>query len=348
MEQIRVIVIDDSAFMRKVITDILESDSRIRVVGTARNGEDGIRKIEKLKPDVVTLDIEMPVMDGMTALKLIMKTNPLPVVMLTSVSEADTTKTIEAMSCGAVDFISKPSGPISLDLETIKHTIITKVITAAQINVQKSPSKNWTRKWEQPSFLENDKTIVGIGTSTGGPKALQQVLQALPENFPAPIVIVQHMPPGFTKSLADRLDTICTIRVKEAENGEPLTCNTAYIAPGNYHLGIDESQGTLRIKLHQSPPENGHRPSVDVLFESLSLLRDVNKIGVVLTGMGSDGTKGARKMKSSEKNTILIAEAEETAVVYGMPKSIVKSGLADYILPLNEIGDFLTKLAMKC
>lgn len=346
MKPIRVIVIDDSAFMRKVISDILSSDPRIEVASTARNGEDGLKKIEIFKPDVVTMDIHMPVMDGITALQNIMLTNPLPVIMLSSVSEEGASSTIEAISKGAVDFIMKPSGPISLNLTSIKEEIIRTVVTASQVNLNKS---NQIRKFDTDTTMKAEKqifdnTIIAIGTSTGGPRALQQVLTDLPGDFSPPILIVQHMPPGFTKSLANRLNTLTKIEVKEAVDGEIVKNNTAYIAPGNFHMKVIKIGQTLKIKLTKESFRNGHRPAVDVLFDSVATLTRINKIAVVLTGMGNDGTEGIKRLNETDPQTIVLSEAKETAIVFGMPKAAIETDLVDHVVPLQHVGEMLVKL----
>ncbi|AVQ99063.1 chemotaxis response regulator protein-glutamate methylesterase [Oceanobacillus iheyensis] len=347
MKSIRVLVIDDSAFMRKVIKDMLESDQRIQVIATARNGEDGIRKIKKLSPDVVTLDIHMPVMDGITALQYIMGECPIPVVMLSSATAEGADKTLQAISNGAVDFITKPSGNLSIENGQITQEIISKVIAASGVSITEKPEESTIQSTDIP--VQNGKqtysrTIVTIGTSTGGPRALQQVIPCLPADFSAPILIVQHMPPGFTKSLAERLNSMSAVHVKEAVHGEVLEDGTAYIAPGNYHMHVKKRGITMVVELSQKEPVNGHRPSVDVLFESVGDLDQTNKIAVILTGMGSDGSNGIKRMKTKDTSTITIAESEKTAVIYGMPKSAVKTNCVNHIVALNQVADTLENL----
>lgn len=347
MKSIGVLVIDDSAFMRKVIKDMLESDQRIQVIATARNGEDGIRKIKKLSPDVVTLDIHMPVMDGITALQYIMGECPVPVVMLSSATAEGADKTLQAISNGAVDFITKPSGSLSIENGQITKEIISKVIAASGVSIAEKPEETKIQSTDIP--VQNRKqtysrTIVTIGTSTGGPRALQQVIPCLPADFSAPILIVQHMPPGFTKSLAERLNSMSAVHVKEAVHGEILEDGTAYIAPGNYHMHVKKRGIAMVVELSQKEPVNGHRPSVDVLFESAGELDQTNKIAVILTGMGSDGSHGIKRMKTKDPSTITIAESEKTAVIYGMPKSAVKTNCVNHIVALNQVADTLENL----
>jgi two-component system chemotaxis response regulator CheB len=361
MGKIKVLVVDDSAFMRKLITNFLEEDSRFTIVDVARNGQDAIQKVKQLKPDVVTLDVEMPVLNGIDALQEIMKTEPVPVVMLSSTTKEGAENTILAMQYGAVDFIAKPSGAISLDLHKVKEEIIQKVFHAAQIkkaNLRRfhQMSKTPIPTVEDCSKIDNienslkrfalTKKIVCIGTSTGGPRALQQVLTKLPKEIDAPLLIVQHMPPGFTKSLADRLDSICELSVKEAEDGEVLRRGTAYIAPGGYHLRIKQIGTSLAVQLDQSPPKNGHRPAVDVLFGSVSQLSDYAKVAVIMTGMGSDGTEGLKTLKESGE-VRSIAESEETSIVFGMPKSAIATNMVDSVVRVDQIAEQIMKMIHK-
>lgn len=351
VKKIKVLVVDDSAFMRKMISNILESHHLLTVVGTARNGLDALKKIDVLNPDVITLDIEMPEMDGLTALKRIMETKPMPVVMLSSLSKHSADKTFESMELGAVDFVAKPSGAISLNIKEIESEIISKVLEATKVKVDLFTKANRTPEYSKASdhritqnFLKKNQNIIGIGTSTGGPRALQQVITRLPENIPAPIVIVQHMPPGFTESLAKRLDQLSHVKVLEVSDGEKLENGVAYIAPGGYQFRVIETKEGLRAKITKEEPKSGHQPSVDVLFESLANLLNYNLIGTIMTGMGADGANGIVEMKKKKQNTVIIAEAEETCVVYGMPKSAVKTGVVDHVVQLPEIADMIINL----
>ncbi|HHW38900.1 MAG TPA: chemotaxis response regulator protein-glutamate methylesterase [Bacillales bacterium] len=338
--QVKVLVVDDSAFMRKLITDFLNEDPRFKVIGTARNGKDAIDKVKKWQPDVVTLDVEMPEMNGLDALQAIMSENPTRVIMLSTTTKEGAENTLLAISYGAVDFIAKPSGAISLDLDKVKEEIITKVLMASKAKVPPllediRPCRITT---VEKTLKNTVKKLVCIGTSTGGPRALQQVLTKLPKTIEAPILVVQHMPAGFTKSLAVRLDSISDINVKEAEAGDILENGTAYIAPGGYHLKLKTNVGNnITIYLDQTDPVNGHRPSVDVMYESVSEIKNYSKIAVIMTGMGSDGANGLKTLKSSG-NTIAIAESEETSVVFGMPKSAIATNLVDEVVNLDRIA----------
>ncbi|ATA59560.1 Chemotaxis response regulator protein-glutamate methylesterase [Geobacillus stearothermophilus] len=338
MKTIKVLVVDDSAFMRKWISDFLSEHPRLEVVGTARNGQEALDKIALLRPDVVTLDVEMPVMNGLETLRRIMHKQPLPVVMVSSTTREGAENTITAMQYGAVDFVAKPSGPISLDLYKVKDELIRKVLHASEANVRALAARR-----PPAQTARSQKTVVAIGTSTGGPRALETVLTQLPPDFAAPVVIVQHMPKGFTKSLADRLNALAAITIKEAEDGELLRNGTAYIAPGGVHLAVDEENGMLKARFDESPPRAGHRPAVDVLFESLAAIRCCRKIAVIMTGMGSDGTAGVKKLKESG-NTKAIAEARETAVIFGMPRAAIEAGVVDVIVPLDSMAAAIVQL----
>lgn len=359
----KVLVVDDSAFMRKLISDMLSNHPSLTVVATARNGQDALAKVEQLCPDVITMDIEMPVMDGLEALQQIMKTTPTPIVMLSSTTEIGAKNTMLAMEYGAVDFVAKPGGPISLNLSDVEAEIVQKVVQASTIKVATLTKKREVQKNSSPQFNMNVRqqrkqsmkqdfqpfydsgkkmskqltSFVIIGTSTGGPRALQAVLTELPKSIPAPILVVQHMPPGFTKSLAQRLDGLSEIHVKEAEDGEPFVNGTAYIAPGGKHLTIDARSNGYNVRLDEiEPPRKGHRPAVDVLLESASNFPAIQFISVIMTGMGHDGKEGLQTLKAS-CNTIAIAESERTSIVYGMPKAIRDAGLADQVVDLEEI-----------
>ncbi|ADH99271.1 protein-glutamate methylesterase/protein-glutamine glutaminase [Salisediminibacterium selenitireducens] len=352
---IKVLVVDDSAFMRKMLSDMLSSHPDITVVDKARNGRDGLEKIEQHKPDVVTLDVEMPVMTGIEALEEIMKTTRTPAIMVSSVTKEGAETTMRAMELGAFDFIAKPSGAISLDIDKVKDDLIEKVLHASKVSRKKlTPAPKRTdekpkriERIQRPDFsLEPGpsgkrevlgKTIVAIGTSTGGPKALQRVLTALPENFPFPIIIVQHMPKGFTRSLSERLNSLSAISVKEAEEGDILKKGVAYIAPGGYHLKVRRAGTSVGIHLDQSPLVNGHRPSVDAMFFSLADLHPERVIAVVMTGMGSDGKQGLIRLKQLSK-TKAIAESERTSVVFGMPKAAIDTHFVDSVKDLEDIS----------
>lgn len=373
LQKIKLLVVDDSAFMRKLISDFFSDHRHIEVIGAARNGKDAIKKIEQLKPDVVTMDVEMPEMNGMEALKEIMQKHPLPVIMLSSTTKRGAENTLMAMEYGAVDFVAKPSGSISLDLHKIKNELVHKVEEASKVTVSKlrkpfhkstaasqmphqplnneeSKLKNMTKptvKIDVPikktDWSKTSKKLILIGTSTGGPRALQEVITKIPANVGAPILIVQHMPAGFTKSLATRLDQLSDIHVKEAEQGDLLQKGTAYIAPGGYHLKLRKIGSSFAVVLDdQEPPRAGHRPSVDVMFEDVSQYPEFDKIAVIMTGMGYDGSKGLVSLKKTG-NVMAIAESAETCIVYGMPKAAVETQLVDEVADVDDIAKTIMK-----
>ncbi|MHA7963050.1 protein-glutamate methylesterase/protein-glutamine glutaminase [Paenibacillus sp. CAU 1782] len=457
MAPYRVLIVDDSAFMRTIIGDLILRDKQFTIVATAVNGIEAVSAITRYKPDVVTMDLEMPVMNGLQALQYIMKNCPLPVIMLSGISEANTRDTIMALEYGAFDFIRKPSGPASGDIyqvgellrdklraaidsvkaasrtviseatggtaalsspETPPETIpqkataqmeqdlppgrfIAKDIVAEPKPLGKAeplqkpvpdrkalepkappkadsvsgiaglaerikktvedktattqPAPNFARPKEaplppkpesRPQAAGSFKHLVAIGTSTGGPRALHEVICSLPADFPAPVLVVQHMPPRFTKSLAQRLDSFSALRVVEAEQGMRATAGTVYIAPGGYHMELARDSLGYWIQLGSQPQVNGHRPSVDVMFESLVPLTELTRHAVIMTGMGSDGAKGMKSLANSGAAST-IAEAEETCIVYGMPRSAVEVGCVQTVLPLQHIASRLVSAVSK-
>lgn len=336
----KVLIVDDSAFMRKVLSDIIDSEESLIVIGTATDGRDALQKIESLNPDVVTLDVEMPVMDGINCLREIMKRTPKPVIMLSSGTEHGAELTIRALDEGAVDFIAKPKNIFDIKNDKKKREIVEKISIAVNINF--SDIKNKLSKGDSDLLIHNNKVlknIIAIGASTGGPKALQSVIPYLPGNMQAAVLIVQHMPPGFTNSLAERLDSKSGLVVKEASHKEKILAGHVYIAPGDSHMLIETAaNGDILIKLDKSPPVGGHRPSVDVMMNSLSDTGLKNIVGVILTGMGGDGSIGIKKLKEVNKSYI-IAQDERTSVVYGMPKMAVQTGVVDKVVSLDKISD---------
>jgi len=346
-KKIKVLIVDDSRFIQKVLMDILQSDDAIEVIGLAKNGEEAITMVKDLKPDVVTMDVEMPRVSGIDALKVIMDESPVPVIMLSSLTSDGAQSTLNALEFGAVDFVQKPTGVFDLNSNNNKIEIINKVKIASRAKIHKSNKLSFNSPTPSPSRLNlnsfkpsNDKTsIVAIGISTGGPKALQYIIPQIPKNITASFLVVQHMPPNFTKSLADRLNNISQVTVKEAEDGEVVKPGFVYIAPGDYHLRVKEIGKDVIIILGKEDSVSGHRPSVDVMFNSIAESKITNNIvGVVMTGMGSDGTKGAVQLKNS-KGSFIIAQDESSSIVYGMPKSVAKAGVVDKIVSLDRIID---------
>jgi len=343
-KKIKVLIVDDSVLIRRLLTDILVTDNLINVIDTAKNGKECIEKTLLLKPDVITLDIEMPVMDGLATLEELKKIKPFPVVIiLSSLSTVGADSTIKALELGAADFITKPKGIFIKDnIKLLKNELLSKIKNLVKSSYIYKPSEigvlhNVIGRKSQLQVKSKDiKYIIGIGTSTGGPKALQDVVCRLPEDIPASIFIVQHMPAGFTKSLAIRLDGLSNIRVKEAENGEAAKPGYAYIAPGEYHMEVIDKSGGYEIRTNQNPLVNRHRPSVNVMMESLADLRSKNIIAVIMTGMGADGTIGIKKIKEAGGKTI--AQNENTSIIFGMPKSAIQAGVIDIVLPLEDIA----------
>jgi two-component system chemotaxis response regulator CheB len=333
-----VLIVDDSALMRRIISDIISKEEDIKIAGTAQNGKVGIDKAITLKPDVILMDVEMPEMDGITAVKKIMKENPMPIIMLSAYTKEGSQKTIEALAAGAIDFIAKPSGEISADMSTIREELLKKIRSASKAKAIKTEIVA-TKKYR---FNATRKKIISIACSTGGPQTLERLLKELPANIPAPILIVQHMPPDFTRSLADRLDKMCEIRVREAKNGDHLTDGVALIAPGGMHMTVEEENKEPVIRINKGIPELGVMPCANKLFRSIAPIFKENIICVVLTGMGNDGTDGAKEIRAVHGT--IVAEAEESCIIFGMPKEVIKAGLADEIVTLDKMAVELIQL----
>lgn len=337
---VKVLVVDDSAFMRFTISKHLNDIPGIQVVATAVDGNDALQAIPRYEPDVITLDVEMPKLDGLSTLREIMKRFPRPVIMISSLTSEGTLETVQALTLGAVDFIAKPS--FRANVASIMAEVGEKVIKASKARVwslarhshQEMPAPQSTDVKSSIRTLRSDDRIVLIGSSTGGPRALSTVMAGLPANLPAAFVIVQHMPAGFTRSLAERLDSMSPIRVKEAEPGDQLETGKCLVAPGGFHMVLDTNE---RIALNQNPPVHGVRPSVDVSLLSIAQKFQKRVISVILTGMGSDGTNGASFVNSS--GGWVIAEAEESCVVWGMPRSVIEAGKANRVEPLSKIHE---------
>lgn len=345
----KVLVVDDSAFMRKVIKAVIDEQPDMKVVGTARDGKDAIEKVRSLRPNIVTLDIEMPNMNGLEALKHIMEKTPTKVIMVSSLTSKNADETIQCLELGAVDFIQKPSGSISLDFSKIQEDLIEKIRAAHGVSVDKLAKKLSFNIAQKPrprasSFdsISSSNKILLIASSTGGPRSLETIIPLLPEKIGCPAIVVQHMPASFTKSLADRLDKCSNIRVVEASEGDSLEKDTVYIAPGDYHLGVRKMGVLNKLYLDKSEKLNGVRPAADFTFESVTDIYGKNILTVVLTGMGKDGALGVKRIK--EKGGIVIAESKDTCVVYGMPKAVVDDGNADYVLPNTSIAEKIMNL----
>lgn len=468
MTSYRVLIVDDSRFMRQVLSDMVSREGSFTVAATASDGEEAVRLVEQLKPDIVTMDMEMPRMNGLEALQRIMASRPMPVIMLSAVTDNGTRDTIKALQYGAFDFVRKPDSTVNLDIREVSRYLLEKLRIAAEslrqgtlrmlpavrdeegarptialplpdareelpeaaakpppqqadpasakaeappkpkpgpaipgghaggaadrsapvagpapppvrkpppavaetavrpapapvrppadgANKKQTPAKQKAERPPAPAAPSKPPAkpkarpplsfhqIVAIGTSTGGPRALHEVLTKLPADFEAPVLVVQHMPPKFTHSLAQRLDSFCEVRVREAVQGEPLEPGTVYVAPGGNQMTVArDAAGSYRIKLSKEGPRNGHMPSVDVLFESLLGHRNLKRHAVLMTGMGSDGAKGMKALQGDGVST-LIAESEETCVVYGMPRSAVELGAVSKVLPLGQIGSAIVR-----
>jgi two-component system chemotaxis response regulator CheB len=337
MPKIRVLTVDDSALMRQVLATLLSKDPGIEVIGSAPDPFIAREKIKALNPDVITLDVEMPKMDGLTFLEKLMKGHPMPVVMVSSLTEAGCQTTMRALELGAVDFITKPKIDLREGMEEIAQDLIEKVKAAAQAKVRGTGVTGKgvaATPMSGAAMIKTTDTIIAIGSSTGGTEAVKDVLMALPPNTP-PIVITQHMPERFTKTWADRMNQLCRISVKEAEDGDSVLPGHALIAPGGYHMTLVRSGARYTVRINQDPPVNRHRPSVDVMFASVAEYAGANAVGVILTGMGGDGAKEMLTMKQAGAFTI--AQDEASCVVFGMPKEAIKLGGVDKVLPLGEI-----------
>ena len=345
MKKIRVLTVDDSALMRQVLAMLLAKDPEIEVIGSAPDPYIAREKIKALNPDVLTLDVEMPKMDGLTFLEKLMRGHPMPVVMVSSLTEVGCQTTLRALELGAVDFITKPKIDLREGMEEVAQDLIGKVKAAAHARVvamsaQRDASQAICVSRDasapaQSAMIKTTDTIIAIGSSTGGTEAVKDVLISLPPNTP-PILITQHMPERFTKTWADRMNSLCRISVKEAENGDSVLPGHALVAPGGYHMALVRSGARYTVQINQDPPVNRHRPSVDVLFASVARYAGANAVGVILTGMGNDGAKEMLTMKQAGAFTI--AQDEASCVVFGMPKEAIKAGAVDKVLPLNDIA----------
>ena len=341
--KIKVLVIDDSALIRSVMKEIINRENDMECVGAAPDPLVAREMIKSLNPDMLTLDVEMPNMDGLDFLERLMRLRPMPVLMVSTLTELGSDITFRALELGAVDFIAKPKMDIARGMEEYADEITDKIRVVAQARVNKIAvlpviEKKFSADIILPSVarrFSSTEKLVAIGASTGGTEALREVLSKLPADSPG-VLVAQHMPEHFTKSFADRLNTMCKISVKEAEHNERILPGHAYIAPGNSHLVIGRSGANYVVKLDQGPPVNRHRPSVDVLFRSAANIAGANAVGVILTGMGKDGVQGLLEMKQAGSHTI--AQDEETCIVFGMPKEAIAAGGVCEILPLQNIA----------
>ncbi len=343
----RVLVVDDSAFMRHMVSRVLSAQPDLEIVGVAADGIEALEQARRLRPDVVTLDVEMPRMDGLRTLAALMRERPLPVVMLSTLTEAGAPATIRALELGAVDFVAKPAPPV-ITLRMVEERLVEAVRHAARARPSaecrvRSAEYETIRPFRAPRSTLHTRAerVVAIGCSTGGPRALLEVIPHLPANLPAAVLVVQHMPAGFTRSLAERLDQVSALAVKEAETGDLAIAGRVLLAPGGRHMEIDAGG---QVVLHDGPAVHGVRPSVDVLFGSLPAVFGRRCVAVVLTGMGSDGADGAARLHAAGARVVV--EDASTAVVYGMPRSVADRGIADRQVSLPQVAPAIVDLVL--
>ncbi|MBK7632391.1 MAG: chemotaxis response regulator protein-glutamate methylesterase [Ignavibacteriales bacterium] len=355
--KIKAVVVDDSAFMRKSLSIMLESTGEIEVVATARDGIEGVEMVKSKMPDIVTMDIEMPRMDGLTALQKIMKEHPTPVLMVSSLTTEGAKDTLKALEYGAVDFIPKELSFVNVNIIKIKEDLVAKVKAivsqrSLSLRLQRIQNLNFNRNASATAASKQDhsnKSIpqigyraIALGVSTGGPMSLQKVIPNLSKKLSIPMFVVQHMPPKFTKSLAERLNGLSEVEVKEAEDREIVRGGVVYIAPGGFHMTVDKTGNNhSMISISDTPSDTLHRPSVDVMMNSVIKVYSKYALGVIMTGMGRDGADAIKELKM--KGGYSIAQDEDSCVVYGMPKAVVDAGYADLILPLESIANAINK-----
>ncbi|MGI6552551.1 MAG: protein-glutamate methylesterase/protein-glutamine glutaminase [Bacillota bacterium] len=343
---VKVLVVDDSAYMRRVITAMLEKDPAIQVVGFARDGKDALEKIQRFKPDVITLDVEMPGMDGLETLQEIMGSNPLPVVMVSGLTAKGAQTTLKALELGAVDFVAKPEK--RQDLILLAEELPAKVrmaagVPAAKIRIPRSLSPAVLYPLPAAGTLPKDFEAIVIGTSTGGPAALAEIFKSLPKDLKAAVLIVQHMPPGFTRSLAQRLNDIGKLPCKEAEEGDPVLPGRALLAPAGWQMELARQNREVRVRLSsQSPLPTPFKPSMDVLCLSAARIYGPKVLAVILTGMGNDGVRGLRAVKNAAG--YVLAQDEDSCIVYGMPRAAAEAGVVDKVVPLAKMGEEISSL----
>jgi len=341
MDKIKVLIVDDSAIVRKIFTEVLSREADLEVVGTAPDPYVARDRIVQARPDVITLDVEMPRMDGLTFLKKIMHYHPLPVIIVSSLTPRGGKMALQALELGAVEVLGKPDGAFSVG--DLGAELVDKVRAAAHIRFspRKAADPSPTTPARLTPLTQTTDKIIAIGASTGGTEAIKEVLVRLPQNTPG-LVIVQHMPPKFTSAFAERLNQQCALEVKEAQDGDSVVTGRALIAPGNFHMLLKRSGARYFVQVKTGPPVHHQRPSVDVLFNSAALSGGANVIGVILTGMGADGAEGMLAMK--ERGAYTIAQDEASCVVFGMPKEAIKRGATQKVLPLTRIPEELRRV----
>ena len=344
----RVLVIDDSALMRQLLTQIIQSDPTMEVVGAAPDPYVAWEKIQLLRPDVLTLDVEMPRMDGVTFLERLMRLHPMPVVMVSTLTEKGCETTLSALELGAVDYVTKPKLNVRDGTAQLSGELLSKLRAAAQARVRRRaprPKGEAVKKAPRVAPLERIHSlthkVLAIGASTGGTEAVREVVSRLPVNAP-PTVMVLHMPPRYTRSYAQRLDQACHVDVREARDGDALRPGLVLLSPGSHHMEVKRSGASYSVRLLDTPPVNHHRPAVDVLFRSVAKELGKNAVGVILTGMGQDGAHGLAEMKKAGAGTV--AQDEETSVVFGMPREAIALGCVDVVAPIQEVAESALKL----
>ena len=349
---VKVLIVDDSSFFRKRLAEIIATDPRLQVIATASNGEEAIREVQRHHPDVVTMDLEMPVMDGITAVRKIKTIRHTPVLMLSTWTTEGAKSTLDALEAGATDFLPKRFEDLSSDKIEAQRKLCQRIYQLAsgfQASQSDIPANRATNSQTQVAAAKPEKSfnttpeLVAIGTSTGGPVALQKVLTQLPASFPCPILLIQHMPATFTPSFAERLNTQCAIRVKQAENGEHLVPGTAYLAPGGEQMLLKGRPNNLYLSIEPGDVKQTYKPCVDLTFDSIAHICGSKTLAVILTGMGSDGRNGCESIK--KKAGKIWAQDQQSSTIYGMPMAVAKAGLADKILDINEIGRQLAELS---
>ncbi len=340
------LVVDDSAFMRKVVTEIIDGSDAFRVIGTARNGHDALRQIHALDPEIVTLDVEMPELDGLQTLGYIMSEMPRPVVMLSAAAASGRDDpTLRALELGALDFVRKPSGPISLDIASVAETLLAALAAALHVNlggVRMLGAPRFIAPAPRPLGSRTASRAIAIAASTGGPRALAEVVPGIPGDIGAAVLIVQHMPKGFTKSLAQRHDALSALRVVEAQHGEMVETNSAYVAPGGFHMRVVREADRVVIALDETATIHGVRPAADPMFRSVATVFGADCVGAVLTGMGRDGANGLRAIRDVGGRGIVQDQA--TSTIYGMPQAALALAGAERILPLGQIAAGIVEL----
>jgi len=333
---IKALIVDDSLFMRTLVSDMLNSDPEIEVVDTAKNGKEAVDKIPKARPDCVTLDLAMPGWDGLTTLKHIMNECPVPVVILSAYSKRDADITIRCLEVGAVGFVLKPSGELSLNIENVKHQLLEEVKAASKVELRKIKSLTPRKpKRRRRKFADIGKIIV-IGTSTGGPQTLESILSSLPADFPSPVIVAQHMPNVFfTESLAEHLNRNCELTVKVADNNEIIQAGMVYLAPGGSHMTLSLLPNAEVTPWIEEAASDSLTPSVDLAMQSVAKIFDGHTVGIILSGMGCDGREGMKAIKESGGETIV---QDASSLIFGMPKAVIDAGFADKVLPANKIA----------